>query len=225
MVFEAFRQTEAGSKKGGTGLGLAISARQIALMGGKLSIESELGHGTRFFFSLKLPEGQTGPHGKFLVGTHKQLASHEVTSASFASDHTPTLLVVDDNTENRDILTRMLQNMGALVVEVDNGQKALEQMATRHFDLVFMDIKMPVLDGVQTVKCMQSDLPKPLPKCIAISASVLEHQTQSYMDEGFDDFISKPFLFATIYACLQRHLGSHFTQIPTGVPAAKNEVA
>ena len=206
LIFQPFRQLEAGSKQGGTGLGLAISARQTALLGGTLRVDSHLGLGSCFYFSLPLAhsgaEAQSAtmvPHGR-----------EERVIVGLASGFHPVLLVVDDNPSNRDILARMLESIGATVLQAADGQQALDVLAQQQVDLVFMDIQMPVLDGVQALRQMQIDHADWMPKCVAVTASVLQHERQHYLQVGFDDIISKPFLFITICEALERHLGVHF---------------
>ncbi len=200
LIFQAFRQTEGGSKKGGTGLGLAISTRQVELMGGHLVLESTLGQGSRFHFDLHLATAQTNSsHFAALTQVQHVLPDHQVC-----------ILVVDDNADNRAILSRMLINIGVQVMQAEDGLQALEMMHQQHYDLVFMDIQMPHLDGLSTLHRMQAELTPPLPLCVAITASVLQHQREDYQRQGFDDFIAKPFLFGTICSCLQRLLGTQF---------------
>ncbi|MEN9866617.1 MAG: hypothetical protein RL748_2207 [Pseudomonadota bacterium] len=214
-IFQAFRQTEGGSKKGGTGLGLAISTRQVELMGGQLALESQLAHGSRFYFTLPLPPAKiNSSHFAALPQVQHVLPEHQIS-----------ILVVDDNPENRDILSRMLRNIGVQVDQAEDGLQALEMLHQPHnarYDLIFMDILMPQLDGLATLKRMQAELPRPLPLCVAVTASVLQHQREDYQRQGFDDFIAKPFLFGTICSCLQRLLGAEFSY---ATPAAVAQVS
>jgi PAS domain S-box-containing protein len=201
LIFQAFRQTEGGSKKGGTGLGLAISTRQVEMMGGRLSLESTPGRGSRFHFGLHLETAQTNSsHFAALTQVQHVLPDHRVS-----------ILVVDDNADNRTILSRMLINIGIQVRQAEDGLQALDLMQQEHYDLVFMDIQMPHLDGLGTLLRMKAELTPPLPLCVAITASVLQHQREDYQRQGFDDFIAKPFLFGTICSCLQRLLGTEFS--------------
>ena len=212
-VFQAFRQLDSGSKKGGTGLGLAIAARQVELMKGQLQLESESGLGARFYFTLKLPPARrNSSHFDALSQIDRMLAGHAYR-----------ILVVDDNFDNREILSRMLRNIGVEVVQANDGLHALEVMAKQHFDLVFLDIMMPQLDGLTALKRMQTELPAPHPPVVAVTASVLQHQRDEYQRQGFDDFIAKPFLFGTICGCLQRLLGVEFSY--KAAPAAESVIA
>ncbi len=201
LVFAPFHQTAQGSKAGGTGLGLAISSRQVELLGGQMQLESMPQVGTRFYFTLKLPIALSQPSVQ---------APSLPTVLTLAPGQSLDALVVDDVEENRDVLTRMLLEIGASVRQASNGQEALEMMQMQVFDVVFLDIRMPVLDGVQALQLMRQRFAEKCPKCIAITASALLHEREAYLVEGFDDFIGKPFLFDTVYTCLQRLLRLRF---------------
>lgn len=194
MVFLPFQQSEIGLQLGGTGLGLAISARQVELMGGALRLESSPGSGCRFYFSLKLPEAVLLP------------LPHLAARPPSGSPLRPRLLVVDDVAENRTLLAGMLRNLEIDVSEAVNGRDALAQLKTQPVDLIFMDIHMPVMNGIEALQQILRDYPDNRPKCIALSASALKHESEQFLRQGFDDFIAKPFLFDTVYACLHKHL-------------------
>ncbi|WP_338849493.1 ATP-binding protein [Massilia sp. W12] len=200
MIFAPFQQTEAGSKKGGTGLGLAICARQLAMMGSALQLESHEGGGARFYFTLQLPRGQQ----------HQAAAAQEAISGIWARGLRA--LVVDDIEENRDVLSRVLQSMGFSVREACDGRQAVEALSAFEADLVMLDIRMPVMDGVEALREIHQRYAKP-PLCIAITASAMLHEKQSYLAAGFDDFIGKPFVFDDIQACLQTHLGPRLSDL------------
>lgn len=208
-IFLPFQQSEAGIQKGGTGLGLAISTRQVMLMGGQLKVESTPGAGSRFHFTLIFPEAKQPEPVRW---------NDTFRTVRLAAGACLPVLVVDDNAENCDILARMLREIGAEVSVASNGAEALNQLALRKVDIVFMDIRMPVMDGLTALKRMRSDLPPPWPKCIAITASALSHEAEMYRTEGFDDFISKPFLFDTIWECLHRQLPQKFVRDEPAMP-------
>lgn len=203
LVFAPFHQTAQGSKKGGTGLGLAISSRQVELMGGRMQLESKEQVGTRFYFTLELPIGVLQ-----LASSNEQLPP----VLALAPGQSLHVLVVDDVEENRDVLARMLLEIGANVRQAANGQEALDMVLMQAFDVVFLDIRMPVMDGVTAMQLMRQRLAEKCPPCVAITASALLHEKEAYLVEGFDDFIGKPFLFDAIYTCLQSQLGLRFTR-------------
>ena len=201
-LFRPFEQGEAGVQQGGTGLGLSIARRQIELMGGQLQVESEPGHGSRFFFTLELPSAQAevSPETAAPMRPVRALAPQCCIRA----------LVVDDVRENRDVLGHILSELGVEVEMAVNGREALERMDASCLDIVFMDIRMPEMDGLEAMRQarQREDLGKI--KVVAISASVIGRDRSEYIEAGFADFIAKPFRFEEICACLQTHLQVEF---------------
>jgi signal transduction histidine kinase/DNA-binding response OmpR family regulator len=213
IIFEPFQQEKAGFDKGGTGLGLAITKRQLALMGGTISLISAIGRGSCFTFHLPLPVG---------IG-EAAIASEDVEVTKLASGYYINALVVDDVKENRDILSKMLHHLGVEVREASNGKEALERIQEQIPDIVFMDIRMPVMDGFTVIHLLRQRFAKHI-VCIAISASTLHHQTQKVLQAGFDAFISKPFHFNEIYACLSQFLAVKFEYTPSAKVKEKSKV-
>jgi signal transduction histidine kinase len=195
-IFEAFQQDEAGVQKGGTGLGLAIARRHVALMEGRLEVESTLDQGARFFFAVKLAPAQGQPDAG------KPWAQVEHLSSGFSVQ----ALVVDDIDTNRNILAQMLQRIGVEVRLAASGAQALEQVRTVLPDIIFLDINMPEMDGIETLERIVEEVEQGAVKIVATSASVLEYQRQRYLKTGFDGFLDKPFLTVRIYACLAEFL-------------------
>ncbi|MFQ6042003.1 MAG: ATP-binding protein, partial [Candidatus Poribacteria bacterium] len=203
-IFEPFQQGEEGAAKSGTGLGLTIARKQVELMGGRLSCESTLGDGSRFFFTLPLEpaksvikEPSTGIDRKVL---------------RIAEGYQVKALVADDNQENRDVLAHLLSDIGVEVMTAENGQQAVEITRSSQPDIVFMDIRMPIMDGVEATKEILAEFggdsgeKSSRPIIVAVSASTLKHEQEKYLSQGFDDFISKPFIARHIYDCLARLL-------------------
>ena len=204
-IFEPFQQAEEGGVKGGTGLGLAITKRQIELMGGTLALDSTPGEGSRFCFALELApaEGALTPTGE---RAHRAL---------HLADHQRVLaLVVDDVEDNREVLSGLLERVGVEVVTANDGAQALERIAEQRPDIVFMDVRMPVMDGLTAVRHLRERWPRSPIVCVAITASGLLRQRSVYLDAGFDDFIGKPFLFETVWDCMARHLHLDLDQAP-----------
>ena len=202
-LFQPFEQGKAGLQQGGTGLGLAIARRQIVLMGGRLEVDSTPGEGSRFNFDLELP-----PAREALGTEHEQPVRQPV--RALASHCRVRALVVDDVRENRDVLGHILDELGARVETADDGRMALERMAVQPPDIVFMDIRMPGMDGLETLRRMRQSRELAGVEVVAISASVLGRERQEYLDAGFVDFIAKPFRFEQVIACLQTHLRAEF---------------
>ena len=205
-IFEPFHQDEAGIRQGGTGLGLAIARRHVAIMGGTLSVNSRLGSGSTFFFTIKLPAIGTSTAADEAARTE----AHYSKVAGIAGDTVVRALVVDDVATNRDILQQMLVRIGVDVDVVASGEQAIEQVAARMPEIVFMDIRMPGgIDGIETMRRLVEEHGAPM-KIVAVTASVFEHQRQRYIDEGFDGFIDKPLRVEHVYSCLAELLGVEY---------------
>jgi signal transduction histidine kinase/FixJ family two-component response regulator len=200
-IFEPFQQEKEGYDKGGTGLGLAITKRQLDLMAGSIRLHSEIGKGACFTVLIPLPEGES-------EGIEEVLERPPVTG--IISDKTLLALVVDDIKENRDVLSHMLEDIGLQVDLAVNGQEALDKIIANKPDIVFSDIRMPVMDGLTLIKRIHERYSAQQLPCIAISASTLRHQNQNILDAGYDDFVAKPFHFNMVYDCLAKYLNVEF---------------
>jgi signal transduction histidine kinase/CheY-like chemotaxis protein len=196
-IFEPFKQEQQGVKKGGTGLGLAISKKQVQSMGGNLEVESENGRGAKFFFTIPLIPS-TGVVNR-LFGKYKNVIC-------IKDEFKVKALVVDDVDANRDVLSRFL---GSINVEVDtakNGKSALEKIKKDIPHIVFMDIRMPVMGGVEAMKGIKKVDKKNESKVICITASAFDEQKLEYLKMGFDGYIAKPFKIEDILDSLNKHL-------------------
>jgi PAS domain S-box-containing protein len=215
-IFEPFQQAEEGNAKGGTGLGLTITRRQIELMGGELTLVSTPNDGACFAFSLPLLPAE-GPVQSARATTHRL--------PQLPGDAQVTALVVDDVDDNREVLSGLLQRAGIPAETAKDGAEALAKVREIQPDIVFMDVRMPVMDGLTAVKHLRERPASERPVCVAITASGLLREQSFYRDAGFDDFIAKPFRFETVCACMERHLDVAFERAPaapTGpAPAAK----
>lgn len=211
-IFEPFQQAEQGLHKGGTGLGLAIAKRQIELMGGALQLESRPGGGSRFFFSVRLPPA---------ASTILQPDVSMTRVVGLLPGYRVKALVVDDIEDNREILAKMLQTMGAEVFTAQDGWQGLVQ-ARRHMpQIAFIDMRMPVMGGLETLDRLRTEWPKERIVCVAVSASGIYHHREHYLEAGFDDFIGKPFSLDQLAACLERNLQVRFAREPRVQPALK----
>ena len=201
-LFEPFQQAEQGTIKGGTGLGLAISKRQVALMGGHLELDTTLDEGCRFHFELELAASGSAD-AEALGGSRIRI--------KLAPGRRLRALVVDDVEDNREVLSLLLENAGIETMKAVDGADALEKLTGNDFDIVFMDIRMPVMDGIAALKAIRQRWPERKLICIAITASGLLRQADYYLQAGFDDFLAKPFLFDKVCERIKRHLAVEFT--------------
>jgi signal transduction histidine kinase/ligand-binding sensor domain-containing protein/DNA-binding response OmpR family regulator len=200
-IFEPFTQGAEGKQKGGTGLGLAISRRQIELMGGRLTLESHMGVGSRFYFTINLPASSGA------LAAPKPAAK---TARRLKEGFSVRVLVLDDIRENRDVLSRFLKGLGVEVTVVEKGEDALRELRLRRYDMGFLDIQMPGMTGIDVTRRILADFGSNRPKLVAISASVLTHEQKTYAQIGFDGFVPKPFRFEQICECLEELLGVQF---------------
>jgi CheY-like chemotaxis protein len=134
--------------------------------------------------------------------------------------------VVDDVEDNREVLSGLLERAGIEVTMASSGAEALQLIAQQKPDIIFMDVRMPVMDGLAAVRQLRERWPAEGIVCVAITASGLLRQRSFYRDAGFDDFIGKPFLFEKICDCMVRHLHVEFVHEPdAGVPAGARPCA
>jgi CheY-like chemotaxis protein len=188
-------------KKGGTGLGLAISNRLIHQLGGNLNVESEPGMGSRFYFSILLkakPGSIINPTPKYqnVIDLKKK--------------YNIRAMVVDDVKENRDIVTWFLKDFGVVVTTANNGKMALNQIEKDNPHIVFMDIRMPIMNGIEAFHEIKRQYPEKDIKIICFTASIFSHQQKRYLDIGFDSYISKPFKPDAILDVLKTHLNVEY---------------
>ncbi len=216
-LFEQFFQAEANQRAAeGTGLGLHISRALVRLMGGDLTVESRLDEGSAFSFQVALPESERAIE---LEGRGEVLGIESGQKAC-------ALLVVDDREENRDLLTQLFESVGFSVRTANNGLQALEVWAQYHPDLVWMDLRMPVMDGFEAItklRSIEKSEGRSRTPVIAISASVLDLDRASVQELGFDDFLGKPFREAALFDLLSTHLGMRFirrAENPKPLPAS-----
>ena len=178
-------------------LGLAICKMQVELMRGELQVESELGTGSCFNFTLELPPAKDE--------VSEEVAQYHNVS-HLAEGYSVKALVVDDVFENRDILSKVLSNVGVEVAEAENGKMALERVRENIPDIIFMDIRMPVMDGLEATRKIIGEFGNDRIKIIAFTASVLKHECDEYFAQGFHDMILKPFKEEQVFECLKKHL-------------------
>ncbi|MFC3032643.1 response regulator [Pseudoalteromonas fenneropenaei] len=200
-LFSNFSQGEAGLAKGGTGLGLAISARQVKLMGGNLAVESTLGQGARFYFSLPLD------------ASHEPVAHSQqpdIIQLQLKPGHFLRALIVDDNQDNREVLASVLRGCNIQFDEAANGAEALQRIQDIQYDIAFVDLLMPVMRGDELIERLRQDSRFDKLICIAISAFSLSHEIQYYLSIGFNQFIPKPYRFKEIYECLEHYFAEQF---------------
>lgn len=198
-IFSAFIQREGQdiNKYGGTGLGLTISKQLIELMGGKIKLKSKLGEGTIFSIYLN----------NIKIAESKDLKVKEdierITNVDLSG---VSILVVDDSKANRSLIMEFLDPSNAIVYEAGNGQEAYEKAIELLPDIIFLDIRMPVLNGIETAKALRDyDKTSNIP-LIAFTASVSFSSTKKYKKEGFSDVLLKPVQINDLYNVLLQYI-------------------
>lgn len=202
-LFDAFSQTESGRKaKEGTGLGLSISRQFIRLMGGDVQVSSQIGQGTTFTFDIQAEQAEA-------CELQQEQPSPQI--IGLASPHPEyRILIVDDNFENRALLQYMLEPVGFQIQEAVNGKDALEHVTQWRPDLILMDIRMPVMNGLEATRRIKADPAGERIKIIAVMASAFENDRQAALDAGCDDFVRKPFHETQIFAAIHEHLSVQY---------------
>ncbi len=197
MIFESFNQADASTTRhyGGTGLGLTISRHLVRMMGGRLWVESELGVGSRFHFTVRLI---TEKNIRVLHGKQEGLAVPLVSRYSLRDKgdflRGLRILLAEDNRVNQKIAIRLLEKRGHHAVLAENGKEALEALAQASFDLVLMDVHMPDMDGIGATiaireKEKSTGLHQPI---IAMTALAMKGDRERCLAAGMDGYLSKP---------------------------------
>ena len=196
-LFEAFSQADTSITRrfGGTGLGLAITSKLLALMDAPLKVESELGKGSLFYFELKTQRGDKQASRKH--ENTKLSAPQEIDLSNL------NVLVVEDNDINQIVIEALLKEFNITFINIaSDGEQAIAQCEMCAFDIIFMDMQMPVLDGPQAtlkIRTMPAFLTTPI---IALTANVLGSDKQRCFESGMDDFIGKPINYECLRAVL-----------------------
>ena len=214
-ILEPFVQSSAGENEGGTGLGLAISSRYIKMMGGELSIKSELGKGSTFSFTIAYRKSDRVP----------QEGQGASSALSVVNGESPRVLIVDDKILNRDILRQMLEKSGFTVSEAADGREAVEKNRLDKPDIIFMDIRMPVMDGYEAVAAIRAEGGGRSPVIFALTASAFIHDEQKIMSSGFDGYLAKPFKISSLYALIEAKTGITFSLSGADAAPAPGESA
>ncbi|MEG5053365.1 MULTISPECIES: PAS domain S-box protein [unclassified Microcoleus] len=202
-LFKPFAQTESGKKaQEGTGLGLPISKQFVKLMGGKMTVTSTPGRGSIFRFDVKvsLPnemEIQVAQTASRVVGLEPGQPEYRI-------------LVVDDRLESRLLLVRMLTSLGFAVQEAENGVQAVEMWSSWEPHLIWMDMRMPVMDGYEATKQIKAHLKGQVTVIIALTASAFDEERSVILSAGCDDFVAKPFREQVILEKMAKYLGVRY---------------
>jgi len=198
-LFEPFTQATLGRQSGrGTGLGLAISQKFVGLMGGELTASSRVGQGSTFSFAISVTLPQASPN------VVKPKPSRQVVGLA-ESQKIPRILVVEDHLNSQKLLANLLTCIGSQVQTVNNGEAAIAVCQHWQPNLIFMDMHMPIMDGMQATQKIKTQFSNP-PIIIALTAQAFDEDRDRILAAGCDDFVRKPFKEQEIWDKLAQHL-------------------
>ena len=211
-IFEPFRADDvAGERLSNSGLGLAIARRLVVLMGGKIDFTSQIGAGTTFQFTAWFEKAQRKPELSKLAA-----------AVAGASAKQLSILVAEDNAVNRKLITKVLESAGHRVVAVSNGKEAVNIFATEIFDLIFMDLEMPDVDGFEAARTIRLHEPKDSHVAIyALTAHSSSDERETCLAAGMDGFMVKPIEIDDVLKIVGR-VASTVAPRPNAQPTAAN---
>jgi two-component system sensor histidine kinase/response regulator len=207
-LFEAFTQADASTTRryGGSGLGLAISKKLAGMMGGRIGVESEVGVGSTFWFTVVF--GKQSAAGGENAGAGQDCIVREATFASRsrlpATVRGSRILVAEDHKVNQAVVVRFLQKMGLVADVVDNGREALQALEQNTYALVLMDLHMPEMDGLEATREIRRSGKWPGLPVIALTASAMQRDHDCCREAGMDDYLTKPLQAAALAAVIAK---------------------
>jgi len=219
-VFESFSQAHSSDtrKYGGTGLGLSISKQLVELMEGEISIESKINSGTTFSFTLALP-----------LGSKEKLRQKKTSGKVDGSIlNGLKILLVEDNADNRIVARDTLESKAEVMIEdALNGQEAIDKLKQNYFDVVLMDVQMPVMDGYEATRYIREHFPPPANSIpiIALTASVTKNELDRCREAGMDDYVPKPFKMSQLFTAIAKSTGRTLKFLDIDKPVKKEITA
>jgi CheY-like chemotaxis protein len=202
-IFEAFNQADTSTTRqfGGTGLGLTICARLVSLMGGSIWVESTPSVGSTFLFTITLQPANTAPQ----AAPDAPADAIQAMDAPQPSKLVLQILLVEDHPINQMLATTLLKKWGHTVVLAQNGQEAVDLFPSKHWDLVLMDMQMPVMGGLEATRLIRAgeESGHRIP-IIAMTANAMEADRKACLEAGMDEHLAKPFNANALLAILER---------------------
>jgi signal transduction histidine kinase/CheY-like chemotaxis protein len=202
-LFKYFMQTESGKQtKSGTGLGLAISQEYARMLGGEITVTSTIDAGSTFYVKVKTQEGRQ-------EDLKTEILKRRVIGLA-PGQNAPRVLVAEDTEESRLLLVKLLKLVGFDVREAANGSQAIKIFEAWKPDLIWMDIRMPVIDGLEATRIIKATEPGKQTKIIALSAHVLGEEREDIFAAGCDDFVGKPYRENQLFDIMKKHLALQY---------------
>ncbi|WP_162055546.1 PAS domain S-box protein [Pontibacter pamirensis] len=229
LLFNDFMQLDNTSTKtfGGTGLGLAISKQLTHLLGGDIGVESEGQAGSVFWFDIKVRQANAAE-----VKEQQQRQQLNESAEPKTLNNPPFVLLVDDNQINQRVAQKLLERLGCIINTASNGYEAIEMATSNHYNIIFMDIQMPEMDGVTATRIIKEKLGKACPPIVAMTAYSMKDDAEKFMGQGMDDYVSKPVKGADLHAIIvkweqhgrydQQNTGAEHDAAPEEVPAVES---
>ena len=207
-IFEPFVQLDSGrTTRDGTGLGLTLTRMFVELLGGEIAVRSQVGKGSTFVFDIAVKRAEGA-----MIHTHE--TDRQV--IGLGPGHPPyRLLVVDDSVENRFVLRRLLEQGGFSVLEAASGQEAVDLYKSRQPHLIWMDLRMPAMDGYEAARRIREAESGRRTPIIALTAGVMADERPSSHSDVFDGWVYKPFRQTQVFEQLEKHLGVQFVYQPS----------
>lgn len=207
-IFEPFVQVSEAARQQGTGLGLAIAKKMVGLLGGRLTVRSMPGQGSTFMVEL--------PFGVLQESLPEAVIPAVTLRPVLKCGHPGfRILIVEDEEANWQLLRLLMNNLGLEVRLAKDGVAGIEAFCAWKPHLIWMDVRMPVMDGLEATRRIRTLIGGTEVKIVALTASVFAEQREEVLAAGMDDFLRKPYQMGELYACLLRQLGEGFTTVDT----------
>jgi len=221
-LFQSFEQADTSTtrKYGGTGLGLALTRHLASLMGGDAGVESEFGHGSTFWFTARL---QQRPGVVLPVPAEEPAIETATALARRVAGRR--LLLVEDNLLNQEVAMDMLGDLGLSIERAENGQDAVALAASHDYDLILMDMQMPLMDGLEATRQIRALPGGSRVVVVAMTANAFEEDREACMSAGMNDFLPKPVEPEALYRILLKWLVPDAGSMPGGEPVRGSSAA